>query len=600
VDCIGPPAGSGLRLPVSRHRTRLGTALARSCNSEDVRPQDVRRAESMVTAKPTAESVTVLSLEPNVWDCSMMCALYGWSMGCRLFGKFNFLLSFLLLVANSLVQLLFVLAVKSMVQENPYQDAAMLNQRLQIGHRYSEVDKRTMTTQTQQVCAGQAYSLLGDTVGFVKEYLHMDPTESVLPGRIICLLAMLTWTISVYSELRRLLVDLLLVVLALPRSRQVASERRGGLFVIAGVPVANKVLSALVMVPRFAIALGLLWYGIQFLANTSNVRELLTNAVTLEFVKTIDELLFEAIVPRKLMGFVRVVKLKVHRGFLPYELVGGKLDRHGYHDPSQGRPRHFIGVQTCYVLLHGLCIFSVLLAGSLIHLEPFVEATRQVYQEICGGNTNFTYMIHPVTRLPVFASMDPYVRLDSQSIPGTLRCFYAAQYEMLRMRAGFLPQYARTPNYTLMSFVNGSNRSCWSDSFLARSRIPCPEKDVGYFNYISLQRQTDFYSSWQDCRDQDVAFAVLRETCMNDTFRRDSPQALSFFDTAWSCADLRERCQSGTLVHNMSLAWMWRLQKVCPETCGLCTHVNGSSAWDKWSAERARLSEEAAAELEGR
>jgi hypothetical protein len=49
-------------------------------------------------------------------------------------------------------------------------------------------------------------------------------------------------------------------------------------------------------------------------------------------------------------------------------------------------------------------------------------------------DTTFTYMLHPVTGTPLFAHVDMLEpgRRDREE----LRCFYAAQYEMVKIRWG--------------------------------------------------------------------------------------------------------------------------------------------------------------------
>jgi len=520
-------------------------------------------------ASGDSEARTAVSLEPNVWDCALMIGLYGLRAGQEMFGKFNVVLTFVLLAANVMVQSLFVIAVKSMVQENPYESEVLLDRRLQEGHLYNNLDHKTMQTKAQQTCSLQAFDRLEDTAESMQHYLRLDGRDLVLSGSAICLLAMLTWTISIFSEVRRVFGDLLHVVISLPRSSKVVTETRGGIIIVNSVPLHNKLHCVLVNVPRVAVALLLLGYGLQFLANTVDIRELLTNAVALEFVKTIDELLFEAIAPRKLMRFVRQVKVRVFPGFLPHESTHAKVGMHGYRRSSTLASRSGVPVQSCYVLARLLFISLAVCAGYYVYLRPMVGFTRNVYDDLCGHNTNFTYMIHPITRLPIFATVNPFDRFNKESglDMGSLRCFYAAQYEMLRMRAGFLPQYSRGVNETLVSLVNGTNRRCWAPAFV-RSQAACPEQSMAYMNHM-VANSRSFYHDELNCRDQDVALAVLKETCTHEHFQRDTPQELSFFKGVTRCADFGRHCRNST-AHNISLAWFWRIQQVCPETCGQC------------------------------
>jgi len=563
-----PEAGRTWRR--GRRKHPLGVCTESGSESED-------SADASVEARGAGNTGFAVSLEPNVWDCSMMIALHGWRVGSDQFGRFNVFMAVALLGANIVIQFMFVFAVLSMADKNPYAEDPMLDNRLLQGQLFANMDHKSMTSRAQQTCNEQAYDTLGETVSGVLEYLKLHGAWFDLTGRTICLLAMVTWVVSIFSEVRRSGQDLISTVLSLPTTNGVESERHGDLLVITGAPWCHKLAAVCVLLPRLLIAFLLCWFGLRFQAATISLRDLLTNAVALEFIRSIDEMLFEAIMPRKLMGFVRIVKVKVFERCFPNDIVGGKLHlsaatrrrADGGEQPSEPEEGPRLAVQTGYVIFRIAAVVVVIVTAYVLYLEPVVEYTRDTYRILCGESTNFTYMVNPVTRVPAFASLDPYAEFSRKSDTQALHCLYAAQYEMVRLRAGFDPLYMRM-NRTLQSLVNGSNSLCWQRDFSSRSAVACPQQNIGILNYLAIVSDTEFYGNPDVCRDQEVFLQVLRATCLNSTFFARAPEVLRFFRDVGGCSDLAAECRAAT-ARSLILPWYWQIQKVCPETCNKCT-----------------------------
>jgi len=233
--------------------------------------------------------------------------------------------------------------------------------------------------------------------------------------------------------------------------------------------------------------------------------------------------------------------------------------------------------QPVYALVR-VSFIVLMLILSVWRVAPVVYAIRSVYKDVCGYDTDFIYTTHPQTGLPVFANIDESDRLGSMD---EMKCYYAASYDMLRIRAGFEPRYSEH-NSTIEALIRGTDPMCSAPPFVD-PQMDCPDRREGlqYFSQIAVTSIKNYRRSY-DCRDQEVAFAVLRSTCLNETFRSKNPLALSFFEKAADCKSLRKYCawqrEFRDFSYNMTLPWLWRVQKVCPHSCGFCHHR------DLWNA----------------
>lgn len=77
-------------------------------------------------------------------------------------------------------------------------------------------------------------------------------------------------------------------------------ELGGKCLVIGLTPSIRAAVIGLVCIPRFIIAILLLGLGCQWLSSSASFSDMTLNAMALEFVKNIDEILYEAILPRQL------------------------------------------------------------------------------------------------------------------------------------------------------------------------------------------------------------------------------------------------------------------------------------------------------------
>jgi len=131
------------------------------------------------------------------------------------------------------------------------------------------------------------------------------------PNFAFCIL--LIWTFTVIVDIRRLsfLVKLLIgrvptVATVYDIFRHDDDERNGrpireeGKVIVVGLTLGIKaVLLLFVFVPRLVVNTILLWLGCRWLVATDNLEEVFLNAVALEFVLNLKELIYLAVIPMR-------------------------------------------------------------------------------------------------------------------------------------------------------------------------------------------------------------------------------------------------------------------------------------------------------------
>mmetsp|Transcript_60699 Transcript_60699/g.174026 ORF Transcript_60699/g.174026 Transcript_60699/m.174026 type:complete len:713 (+) Transcript_60699:138-2276(+) len=531
-----------------------------------------------------------ISLDASIWDCALVVVLH---QGCSAtkdprqvwwLGRFNIVLIWALHLFNFVVQFLFIVAIHSMSSINPFADIAgpMLDQRLLVGQAFAHMDRRRMMTSAQRACQHAAHDTMATTIDTISTYLDLEVDKGVfgMSGSSICFLAMLFWVVEMTVELRRC-VDLMLVVYCLPKVPRTQIEESGTQHVLSGVTRWHKTLAiSLVLLPRFAISFCLLAFGKRFLAGTVDIGELILNTCALEFVTHVDDLIFAAMATRTLMLFTRSAVIQRHRASSHQRGGGGGPPGSGAEDSDtddgsdsdgsaaacvwpRGRAARRSRMEIFNVLFSITFIIANSLEGYVNLIQPFVEGVASVYTDVCGYNTRFAYLVHPVTSMPVFSQTD--FSADQVS----LRCFYAAQYEMVRIRAGLDP--ATFPaNDTLAALINGSSPLC-SSGLVGGSGVAdvaCPETLLDDLPAIRRLHDKQWARS-AACRDQDVAFAVLRETCLSEKYFSASIQSLGFFTDARSCSDFVGECDAAG-DHIVTSAWKTKLRTMCAASCGFC------------------------------
>jgi len=133
------------------------------------------------------------------------------------------------------------------------------------------------------------------------------------------------WALTCCAEIRKCVELFHAFLLLTPRVASVADtlsrlendlqkdgpETDSSTMVISGLPLSMKViLFVFVIIPRFCITSFLLWVGCRWLLATTNFSDIILNAVALEFILCLKDLLYLAVVPRR--NVIAVENLFVH------------------------------------------------------------------------------------------------------------------------------------------------------------------------------------------------------------------------------------------------------------------------------------------------
>lgn len=518
------------------------------------------------------ENSETLPLEGNLWDAALLVGLRCSDHRKWFVARANCIVIILLLFLNGFMQGLFLIAI-SFVHGHPYDDdtiEALRYQRLFVGHDLANVNRVDLQTRTANLCSQHVHNRLAGTWEDIFFYLEAGGVRFLPAGVVICLLAMLIWVLSMTTEIRRA-IDVYLAILMLPKMEANSPSifvRNEGSILMGMTRWRKAMLSMLVFLPRFAIAFLLMYYGMQYLAETASVMDLILNACALEIIKNIDELLFEAILSRRFHQGVQSIEIHVSHFKSTVELMFAPETTATIDGPTWVSKRQYIHAMM-YVRL--LFVAVLMIIGWVDHLEPVYTNTLMAKDMICSYDKNFVYAKHPEAILPIFASMDVEDNSTSQQ-----QCFFASQYDLLAIRSGMEPKFADR-NSTIELLVNGTHHLCKPPPNSKVSPLNCPEQDrVSKIMEISEMSSSD-YLEGPLCRDQDVQMMVLRQTCLYSEFVEDFPPLERIFSKREMCSDFSESftcsgsgCNERANQLGIPLAWLKIVHQICPKSCGYC------------------------------
>jgi len=344
------------------------------------------------------------------------------------------------------------------------------------------------------------------------------------------------------------------------------------------------ILLILVFIPRFFITLALAHFGSAYLAYTLATEDLILNACALQIVSNIDELLFEAIGSVEIQQAVQKTSLRVDVDTVwPSSPPFLKLVSQALVKRLMGAaPQVFPGFFRLVLLL------MMVLRTCYSELFLFRATVTDVRTRLCGNDQNFVYTIDG--DMPVFSTLDGGLNGQTSFDSGSemFRCIFAAQDEMLRMYAGFPPLHI-AENQTLTDLVRGTSSACQGNG----GEYKCPVLAINDFQRLETAGPL---APPPDCADRNVAFDVIRSTCLHSEYY--SPWINAFLLKRVQCSDVTDLCTcpealegnrdwectmnattaellasfelpSGS-TKQLKLGWFFLLRRICPSSCGAC------------------------------
>jgi len=550
-------------------------------------------------------------LECSVWDAALLCAMRD-QTGSLIYKPKIILNVFVLTVANLLMQVTFMIAIsQNLVDFEPLGADALtglIRWRLYTGHDYDNIAMKSMTTMQSELCDGTVQNLVSDTYGSISQYMGLESVGSInVKGDILCYLSMILWVLSNTKEYRRIWSIMMAIINLKSQDPRTNVEDAGdeGKYVTSATAATKGFLIVCILLPRFLVSAFLLVFGLEFLAVTVNIGDIILNACALEFISGIDELIFEATADHTTMARIDDTVLKPQvKEEKPEEMSPVRRIANDETGGQFGR------------ILFVLAIATYIFRGGM--LKEIVDQVVTAEKAICGYDTGFAFTTSPVSQLPIFTPVS-----DDEPSMASFKCFYAAHRDMIAIRAGYAPEFSAA-NETLTSMMNGSHESCAEATrrnvSTSEGKINCPEYTFESLTVAKATSGTDYYQS-DDCHDQDVAMIVLSNTCVNDTFTSQS-----FFTGRVHCQDYRALCEchgnsrrldednkeaavapprgagrrlqpgqgsaSGpegsscseadfaTIMtqNKISYSWITTIQAICPKTCNMCTTAPAAAA----------------------
>lgn len=263
------------------------------------RPAEAEKVPDGVEDDEGAEDVNVectYTLNPSVWDAALI-------IGTAQVGRAGSTFALMLLLLNLVVQGVFVFLVTDALTAPVFSGGsitALREWRRNIAHSPRFADLVNSRTLASRVCAEEAgLEVSGaqkSAISSIKKFIGAGK-GNYRPGMIMCCLCLLMWTLTVSKEINDIF-RFARAVVAIPRGPthlhlSATSAHLGS------ISLCRCCVILFFQVLRLALAGSLLVCGAFWLSYETDIPNLLLNAVALEFVFSVDELIFESLAPHQ-------------------------------------------------------------------------------------------------------------------------------------------------------------------------------------------------------------------------------------------------------------------------------------------------------------
>ena len=180
--------------------------------------------------------------------------------------------------------------------------------RTNIGHSVQFMEPLTLESLASRVCRADASLHLSETqsrqVADIRSYLD---DHAPFNGALMCVLALTTWILTVCKDFH-LLIDMFIALACVPRGRTLVGLATDKRLKLHSISVCRLLHVCCLGVVRGLIAALLLIAGVRYLISTLSLEDILLNAVALEFILNVDELLYEALAPLKTRRLITLLQ----------------------------------------------------------------------------------------------------------------------------------------------------------------------------------------------------------------------------------------------------------------------------------------------------
>ena len=364
---VGSPDGSGgAAVDVEAVKFQKKSSLL----MEDLRDHTIK----------VSEKHWVVALEPSCWSIPLIANKKS---------RAETVILMLLFLTNLALQFVFCFVVYWILgastgeaKKNAYSERIvqeLVEWRRSIAHDANFYKRATLHSMAQRVCDGDAglesstsqqerYELLAAYIGGVDE-------ARTNFGAWMATACLFVFVLSMVKELRGTL-HLGVAVAALPAGRRTElrsaedGDNDGGTISLLRISHARRGIALAALVLRAVRDAVLLWFGCRWLINTVDLGELLLNAVALEFVTSIDELVFSALAPMRTKARLASIR--------PLRI-------------EKARRATVVGRVDIWSLGTLIFVFGFVLTIRMTLLGWQLDVLVRARDAICGGDQDFVY-----------------------------------------------------------------------------------------------------------------------------------------------------------------------------------------------------------------
>eukprot|EP00435_Cladocopium_sp_Y103_P032323 s977_g8.t1 len=369
--------------------------------------------------------------------------------------------------------------------------------RRSVAHDHKHMDL-AQTSLISRVCNNDGKLILStdqaSLLSQINAFLGLESNDFELPwlqpGILLCMLCILLWCLYLCQELRAVFFSLE-AVSYLPRGKSTILQN--GRFL--QMSYTRFYAYCLMRLSRLAIAVALLYAGVLWLAGTTSITDLILNAVALSAILQVDEMVFAALMPKKIQ--INIQDLEALRV----------------------RYSNFRSQFESVVLLALICGF--MLWPYFSHVGPLATDMLEVKRQYCYGNQDFVVGANAQQQVTIGLKTKPFPVADT----GLLTQFAVedfiwkpsgseSNYIMFRETSGSFQEWLAMP----MSSYAAVDTNCedWSDSFLSNKALRSWEEPYrAHWHSTSFSVFMDQNSTCSDMKDKcdDYDSGLLRFMC---------------------------------------------------------------------------------------
>ena len=429
-------------------------------------------------------------------------------------GWVDALISCLLLFLSAGMQIAFSLIIlQPEFQGEPFDETQVHTARTwrqSVAHDHTYMDL-AQTSLTSRVCNNDGSLIISTDqaalLNQINKFLGLDTSEleatGFRPGILMAMLCMLLWCLYVCNEFRTIFISLE-AVYQIPRSSK--TSLHNGKF--QGMSGTRFFTYCALRILRACIAAALLYAGILWLGSTTSITDLILNAVALGAILEVDELIFSALMPKK-------VQLRLQ------DLEAIKV--------SYSQTRSQIEAFCLCVVLAGLLAWPWFTL-----VEPLGKTMEAVKQAHCGGPQDFVVGLNEDQHMTVGFKSVPFDILPNQTITQLAVSDFISDFisDDTAAYITFHGDIRRFEKYRTQTMKEAAEENTWCadlDSFFVSTGAQAFSDTATYYepHFRSVQLTLGFAANstcsdmQKHCDDPDAQLLrfVCGRTCCTDPLR---------------------------------------------------------------------------------